>query len=139
MRVLTAPHSTTVQQKRKIATQLSISEKTCVVKHCLRAVTATIPNIWHGFNSGNSINRCFSGDVKQKKKKDTNEEAFEDSDDGDEEGRELDYISDSSDSEPENINLDSVAEEKALRLVKNIFNKLLDLISYICLQKIAQL
>ncbi|CAH0559085.1 unnamed protein product [Brassicogethes aeneus] len=52
---------------------------------------------------------------KNKKKRDTDVEAFEDSDDGDGEGRELDYISDSSESEPENTNLESVAEEKALR------------------------
>ncbi|KYB25152.1 general transcription factor IIF subunit 1 isoform X1 [Tribolium castaneum] len=51
----------------------------------------------------------------KKKKRDTDVEAFEDSDDGDGEGRELDYISDSSESEPENTNLESVAEEKALR------------------------
>nr|CAI5822727.1 unnamed protein product [Callosobruchus analis] len=56
---------------------------------------------------------------KDKKKRDTDLEAFEDSDDGDGEGRELDYISDSSDSEPENINLDGVAEEKALRKLLN--------------------
>ncbi|XP_018566231.1 general transcription factor IIF subunit 1 [Anoplophora glabripennis] len=54
-----------------------------------------------------------------KKKRDTDVEAFEDSDDGDGEGRELDYISDSSESEPENINLDGVAEEKALRKLLN--------------------
>lgn len=48
-------------------------------------------------------------------------EAFEDSDDGDGEGRELDYISDSTDSEPENINLDSVAEEKALRYTSHLY------------------
>ncbi|KAK9891769.1 hypothetical protein WA026_016565 [Henosepilachna vigintioctopunctata] len=58
-------------------------------------------------------------DVPRKKKRDTNVKAFEDSDDGDGEGRELDYISDSSDSEPENTNLESVAEEKALRNVLN--------------------
>lgn len=52
---------------------------------------------------------------KKSKKRDTNTEAFEDSDDGDGEGRELDYISDSSESEPENTKLESVAEEKALR------------------------
>ncbi|XP_019879698.2 general transcription factor IIF subunit 1-like isoform X2 [Aethina tumida] len=52
---------------------------------------------------------------KGKKKRDTDVEAFEESDDGDGEGRELDYISDSSESEPENTNLESVAEEKALR------------------------
>uniref|UniRef100_A0A6P7GYD7 Transcription initiation factor IIF subunit alpha n=1 Tax=Diabrotica virgifera virgifera TaxID=50390 RepID=A0A6P7GYD7_DIAVI len=56
---------------------------------------------------------------KKNKKRDTDAEAFEDSDDGDGEGRELDYISDSSDSEPENINLDGVAEEKALRKLLN--------------------
>lgn len=44
-------------------------------------------------------------------------EAFEESDDGDGEGREVDYISDSSDSEPENTKLEGVAEEKALRFV----------------------
>lgn len=62
-------------------------------------------------------NIIFSVDPKQnkKKKRETDVEAFEESDDGDGEGRELDYISDSTDSEPENINLDSVAEEKALR------------------------
>ncbi|KAJ8910479.1 hypothetical protein NQ315_002732 [Exocentrus adspersus] len=57
--------------------------------------------------------------VTKKKKRDTDVEAFEDSDDGDGEGRELDYISDSSESEPENINLDGVAEEKALRKLLN--------------------
>ncbi|XP_057662965.1 general transcription factor IIF subunit 1 [Diorhabda carinulata] len=57
--------------------------------------------------------------VPKKKKRDTDAEAFEDSDDGDGEGRELDYISDSSDSEPENVNLDGVAEEKALRKLLN--------------------
>lgn len=36
------------------------------------------------------------GPVKKKKDRDVDDEAFEDSDDGDEEGRELDYISDSS-------------------------------------------
>ncbi|KAK9885713.1 hypothetical protein WA026_012478 [Henosepilachna vigintioctopunctata] len=55
----------------------------------------------------------------KKKKRDTNVEAIEESDDGDEEGRELDYISDSSDSESENTNLESVAEEKALRKLLN--------------------
>lgn len=61
----------------------------------------------------------FLGDSKKTKKKreDVNDEAVEDSDDGDGEGRELDYISDSTDSEPENINLDGVSEEKALRYV----------------------
>lgn len=47
-------------------------------------------------------------------------EAFEDSDDGDNEGRELDYISDSSESEPENNpskDLQGVSEEKALRYI----------------------
>ncbi|KAK9871262.1 hypothetical protein WA026_011534 [Henosepilachna vigintioctopunctata] len=57
--------------------------------------------------------------VPKKKKRDTDVEAFEDSDDGDGEGRELDYISDSSESEPENTNLESVAEEKALRKLLN--------------------
>ncbi|CAG9861056.1 unnamed protein product [Phyllotreta striolata] len=57
--------------------------------------------------------------IKKKKKRDTDAEAFEDSDDGDGEGRELDYISDSSESEPENMNLDGVSEEKALRKLLN--------------------
>lgn len=56
---------------------------------------------------------------KPKKKRDTDVEALEDSDDGDEEGREMDYISDSSDSEPENVNLDGVAEEKGLKKLLN--------------------
>lgn len=56
---------------------------------------------------------------KKKKKRDTDLEAVEDSDDGDEEGRELDYISDSSESEPENTNLDGVAEEKGLKKLLN--------------------
>ncbi|XP_058452815.1 general transcription factor IIF subunit 1 [Malaya genurostris] len=56
----------------------------------------------------------------KKKKRDVDEEALEESDDGDEEGRELDYISDSSESESEpegkaNKELKSVAEEDALR------------------------
>ncbi|XP_023012958.1 transcription factor IIFalpha [Leptinotarsa decemlineata] len=58
-------------------------------------------------------------DPKKTKKRDTEGEAFEDSDDGDDEGRELDYISDSSDSEPENTNLEGVSEEKALRKLLN--------------------
>lgn len=44
-------------------------------------------------------------------------EAVEDSDDGDGEGRELDYISDSSESEPENTAVAGVSEEKALRFI----------------------
>ncbi|KAF7286728.1 transcription factor IIFalpha isoform X2 [Rhynchophorus ferrugineus] len=56
---------------------------------------------------------------KPKKKRDTDVEAIEDSDDGDEEGREVDYISDSSESEPENANLDGVAEEKGLKKLLN--------------------
>lgn len=57
---------------------------------------------------------------KKKKKRDLDGEAFEESDDGDEEGRELDYISDSSDSELDqeskaNKEMKSVAEEDALR------------------------
>ncbi|XP_017772911.1 PREDICTED: general transcription factor IIF subunit 1 isoform X2 [Nicrophorus vespilloides] len=56
---------------------------------------------------------------KKNKKRDTDVEAFEDSDDGDGEGRELDYITDSSDSEPENTKLEGVAEEKALRKLLN--------------------
>lgn len=56
---------------------------------------------------------------KKKKKKNTSDtEAFEESDDGDEEGRECDYISDSSESESEleqQKEIKSVAEEDALR------------------------
>lgn len=57
---------------------------------------------------------------KKKKKHDADDEAVEESDDGDEEGRELDYISDSSESDgdlEEKVNKDmkSVAEEDALR------------------------
>ncbi|XP_045760725.1 general transcription factor IIF subunit 1 isoform X2 [Maniola jurtina] len=57
---------------------------------------------------------------KNKKKKKVEDEAFEDSDDGDEEGREKDYISDSSESESDhetktNKELKGVAEEDALR------------------------
>ncbi|XP_026466359.1 general transcription factor IIF subunit 1 isoform X2 [Ctenocephalides felis] len=60
------------------------------------------------------------GEAAKKKKKKVNDEAFEESDDGDEEGRELDYISDSSDSDTDhegkaNKELKSVAEEDALR------------------------
>ncbi|KAF5301162.1 hypothetical protein FQA39_LY10840 [Lamprigera yunnana] len=54
-------------------------------------------------------------DKKKKGKRDTDKEAVEESDDGDGEGRELDYISDSSESEPDVSNIASVAEEKALR------------------------
>ncbi|XP_041974604.1 general transcription factor IIF subunit 1 [Aricia agestis] len=55
-----------------------------------------------------------------KKKKKVQNEAFEESDDGDEEGRERDYISDSSESESDhetkaNKELKGVAEEDALR------------------------
>ncbi|XP_073961998.1 transcription factor IIFalpha [Choristoneura fumiferana] len=55
-----------------------------------------------------------------KKKKKVEDEAFEESDDGDEEGRERDYISDSSDSETDheqkaNKELKGVSEEDALR------------------------
>lgn len=60
----------------------------------------------------------YSEAAKKKPKRDTDLEAVEDSDDGDNEGRELDYISDSSESEPENEpskDLKGVAEEKALR------------------------
>lgn len=57
---------------------------------------------------------------KKKKKRDLDGEAFEESDDGDEEGRELDYISDSSDQDSDleakaNKEMKSVAEEDALR------------------------
>ncbi|XP_046999450.1 general transcription factor IIF subunit 1 [Schistocerca americana] len=59
-------------------------------------------------------------DPKKKKKKDPLDEAFEESDDGDEEGREVDYISDSSDSVSDHEakaskELKGVAEEDALR------------------------
>ncbi|XP_052747435.1 general transcription factor IIF subunit 1 [Bicyclus anynana] len=58
--------------------------------------------------------------LNNKKKKKVEDEAFEESDDGDEEGRERDYISDSSDSESDhetktNKELKGVAEEDALR------------------------
>lgn len=55
--------------------------------------------------------------VKKKKKHDSDAEAFEESDDGDEEGREREYISDSSEeSDIEQKNeIKSVAEEDALR------------------------
>ncbi|XP_018303388.1 general transcription factor IIF subunit 1 [Mycetomoellerius zeteki] len=55
---------------------------------------------------------------KKKKKNVSDDEAFEESDDGDEEGRECDYISDSSVSESESEpqkEVKSVAEEDALR------------------------
>ncbi|XP_075229010.1 general transcription factor IIF subunit 1-like isoform X2 [Lycorma delicatula] len=57
---------------------------------------------------------------KKKKKHASDESAFEESDDGDEEGRELDYISDSSDSVSDqeakvDKEMASVAEESALR------------------------
>ncbi|XP_075980251.1 transcription factor IIFalpha isoform X2 [Anticarsia gemmatalis] len=60
------------------------------------------------------------GATNKKKKKKVEDEAFEESDDGDEEGREKDYISDSSDSESDhetkaNKELKGVAEEDALR------------------------
>lgn len=58
--------------------------------------------------------------IKNKKKKKVSDEAFEESDDGDEEGRERDYISDSSESESDHENkankeLKGVSEEDALR------------------------
>ncbi|KAK4881104.1 hypothetical protein RN001_004423 [Aquatica leii] len=56
-----------------------------------------------------------ANDKKKKSKRDTDLEAVEESDDGDGEGRELDYISDSSESEPEAANIAGVSEEKALR------------------------
>ncbi|XP_043271762.1 general transcription factor IIF subunit 1 isoform X2 [Venturia canescens] len=55
---------------------------------------------------------------KKKKKNASDDEAFEESDDGDEEGRECEYISDSTDMESENeqhSTVKSVAEEDALR------------------------
>ncbi|KAI8430365.1 hypothetical protein MSG28_000659 [Choristoneura fumiferana] len=61
-----------------------------------------------------------------KKKKKVEDEAFEESDDGDEEGRERDYISDSSDSETDheqkaNKELKGVSEEDALRFPRDVF------------------
>ncbi|XP_057330621.1 general transcription factor IIF subunit 1 [Microplitis mediator] len=56
--------------------------------------------------------------TKKKKKVNSDDEAFEESDDGDEEGRECEYISDSTDSEDEKDQtkeIQSVAEEDALR------------------------
>ncbi|XP_055377506.1 general transcription factor IIF subunit 1 isoform X2 [Condylostylus longicornis] len=59
-------------------------------------------------------------DKKKKKDRDLEDEAFEESDNGDEEGRELDYISDSSEDEPDPESkvvkeLISVGEEDALK------------------------
>ncbi|XP_050355237.1 general transcription factor IIF subunit 1 [Nymphalis io] len=70
-------------------------------------------------DSGTKKKKNKKGAVNKKKKK-VNDEAFEESDDGDEEGREKDYISDSSDSESDhetkaNKELKGVAEEDALR------------------------
>ncbi|XP_026484322.1 general transcription factor IIF subunit 1 [Vanessa tameamea] len=70
-------------------------------------------------DSGAKKKKNKKGAVNKKKKK-VNDEAFEESDDGDEEGREKDYISDSSDSESDhetkaNKELKGVAEEDALR------------------------
>lgn len=47
-------------------------------------------------DSDSEVNKKKKGAPKKKRKGDVDDEAFEDSDDGDEEGRELDYISDSS-------------------------------------------
>ncbi|XP_018787993.1 PREDICTED: general transcription factor IIF subunit 1 [Bactrocera latifrons] len=57
---------------------------------------------------------------KPKKKRDVDDEAFEESDDGDEEGREMDYDTESSEDEPDpesklDKDMKSVAEEDALR------------------------
>lgn len=57
---------------------------------------------------------------KTKKKRDLDDEAFEESDDGDEEGREMDYDTESSEDEPDpesklDKDMKSVAEEDALR------------------------
>lgn len=70
-------------------------------------------------DSGNKKKKPKKGAPLKKKKK-VNDEAFEESDDGDEEGRERDYISDSSESESDhegkaNKELKGVAEEDALR------------------------
>ncbi|ENN72668.1 general transcription factor IIF subunit 1 [Dendroctonus ponderosae] len=70
-------------------------------------------------DDGEKSKKKKKGPPKPKKKRDTDLEAVEDSDDGDEEGRELDYISDSSESEPENTNLDGVSEEKGLKKLLN--------------------
>ena len=62
--------------------------------------------------------------VKKKTEKGSDSEAFEDSDDGDNEGREMDYISDSSDSDAEvtiEKQLQGVSDEKGLRLVPQQF------------------
>ncbi|CAB3221126.1 unnamed protein product [Arctia plantaginis] len=74
-------------------------------------------------DSDTAANKKKNKDKKgaaNKKKKKVEDEAFEESDDGDEEGREKDYISDSSDSESDhetkaNKELKGVAEEDALR------------------------
>ncbi|KAM3960188.1 LOW QUALITY PROTEIN: transcription factor IIFalpha [Aphomia sociella] len=71
-------------------------------------------------DSGNKKKKEKKAAANKKKKKKVEDEAFEESDDGDEEGRERDYISDSSDSESDhetkaNKELKGVAEEDALR------------------------
>ncbi|XP_059049273.1 general transcription factor IIF subunit 1 isoform X2 [Achroia grisella] len=71
-------------------------------------------------DSGNKKKKDKKVAANKKKKKKVEDEAFEESDDGDEEGRERDYISDSSDSESDhetkaNKELKGVAEEDALR------------------------
>ncbi|XP_045505072.1 general transcription factor IIF subunit 1 isoform X2 [Colias croceus] len=70
-------------------------------------------------DSGSKKKKDKKGAAPKKKKK-VEDEAFEESDDGDEEGRERDYISDSSESESDhetkaNKELKGVAEEDALR------------------------
>ncbi|XP_026764642.1 general transcription factor IIF subunit 1 [Galleria mellonella] len=71
-------------------------------------------------DSGSKKKKDKKAAANKKKKKKVEDEAFEESDDGDEEGREKDYISDSSDSESDhetkaNKELKGVAEEDALR------------------------
>ncbi|XP_045453728.1 general transcription factor IIF subunit 1 [Melitaea cinxia] len=71
-------------------------------------------------DSGSKKKKKDKKAAASKKKKKVEDEAFEESDDGDEEGRERDYISDSSDSESDhetkvNKELKGVAEEDALR------------------------
>ena len=55
--------------------------------------------------------------VKKKTEKGSDSEAFEDSDDGDNEGREMDYSSDSDAEVTIEKQLQGVSDEKGLRLV----------------------
>ncbi|XP_055641416.1 general transcription factor IIF subunit 1-like [Toxorhynchites rutilus septentrionalis] len=69
-------------------------------------------------NKKKTMDRKKMENGKMKKKRAVDYEAFEDSDDGDDEGRELDYVSESSESHSElgtNTELKSVAEEDGLR------------------------